>query len=69
MVVGVNWLMLFQESRRAVFWARYCSFCTPRSFFSILENELIGYADDSTLMAVVPSVTLEGLESGVTFGE
>ena len=22
--------------------------------FSILENELIGYADDSTLMAVVP---------------
>ena len=25
------------------------------STFSILENELIGYADDSTLMAVVPS--------------
>ena len=23
--------------------------------FSILENELIGYADDSTLIAVVPS--------------
>ena len=23
--------------------------------FSILDNELIGYADDSTLMAVVPS--------------
>ena len=23
--------------------------------FSILENELIGYADDSTLMAAVPS--------------
>ena len=23
--------------------------------FSILENELIGYADDSTLLAVVPS--------------
>ena len=23
--------------------------------FSILENKLIGYADDSTLMAVVPS--------------
>ena len=23
--------------------------------FSILENELIGYADDSTLMAVMPS--------------
>ena len=25
------------------------------AFFSILENKLIGYADDSTLMAVVPS--------------
>ena len=23
--------------------------------FSILENKLVGYADDSTLMAVVPS--------------
>ena len=48
--------------------------------FAILENKLIGYADDSTLMAVVPSpgvrvavaesliVTLAGLVSGVTFG-
>ena len=26
--------------------------------FLILENKLIGYADDSTLMAVVPSVSL-----------
>ena len=25
-------------------------------FFSILENNLIGYADDSTLIAVVPKV-------------
>ena len=24
--------------------------------FSILENKLIGYADDSTLMAIVPSL-------------
>ena len=24
-------------------------------YFSILENKLVGYADDSTLMAVVPS--------------
>ena len=38
-----------------MFLAHYCSYCTPRSFFSILENKLIGYADDSTLMAVVPS--------------
>ena len=54
MVVEVNWLTLYQECRRAVFWARYCSSCTLQSFFSILENKLIGYADDSTLMAVVP---------------
>ena len=44
-----------------------------RKLFSILENKLIGYADDSTLMAVVPPpsvrVTLAGLVSGVTFGE
>ena len=36
------------------FWARYCSSCTLRSF-SILENKMIGYADESTLMAVVSS--------------
>ena len=43
--------------------------------FSILENKLIGYADDSTLMAVVSSpgvrVAVAGslcrLETGVTF--
>ena len=28
--------------------------------FSILENKLIGYADDSTLMAVVPSPGVRG---------
>ena len=33
----------------------YCSSCTPRSFFFILENRLIGYADDSTLFSVVLS--------------
>ena len=38
-----------------MFWARYCSSCTLQSLFSILENKLIGYADDSSLMAVVPS--------------
>ena len=37
-----------------MFWARYYSSCTPL-FFSIIENKLIGYADDSTLIAVVPS--------------
>ena len=33
MVVGVNWLTLCQECRRAVFWAHYCTSYTPRSFF------------------------------------
>ena len=33
----------------------YCSSCTPRSFFPFWNNKLIGYADDSTSMAVVPS--------------
>ena len=28
-------------------------------FFAILENKLIGYADDSTLMAIVPSQALD----------
>ena len=48
--------------------------------FSILENKLIGYADDSTLMEVVPSPgvrvavaeslirNLGRVVSGVTFG-
>ena len=30
MVVGVNWLTLYKECRRAVFWVRYCSSCTLR---------------------------------------
>ena len=34
-------------------WARYCAFCILRSFFPF-RNNLISYADDSTLMAVVP---------------
>ena len=38
-----------------MFWAHYCCSYTPLSFFSILENKLIGNADDSTLIAVVPS--------------
>ena len=53
--VAANWSTLCQECLRAVFWARCCSFCTPRNFFPFVENKLIGYADDSTLIAVVPS--------------
>ena len=52
-VVGVNWLMLFQECRKVVFF----SVIVPHTsgLFSILENKLIGNADDSTLVAVMPS--------------
>ena len=40
---------------QGVFWARYCSSCTLQSFFPFCKNKPIGYAGDSTLMAVVPS--------------
>ena len=48
------WLTFCQEFRRALFWARYCSSCTSKLFL-ILENKLIGYDDDATLLSVVPS--------------
>ena len=35
-VVGINWLPLYQECRRPVFSARYCSSCTLRSFFPFI---------------------------------
>ena len=40
-------------------------YCYCSQIFSILENKLIGNADDSTLMAVVPSpgVTVTVAES------
>ena len=81
LVIGVYRLTLYQECHRAVLCfgpvivPLYCS-----ELFSILENKLIGYADDSTLMTVVPSpgirVTvseslirdLGRVVSGVTFG-
>ena len=54
MVVEVNWLTLYHECRRACFGT---VILPPVHFrvFSILENKLIGYSDDSTLMAIVPS--------------
>ena len=36
-------------------------------FFSILENKLIGYADDSTLMAVVPTTGIHTRVVGTCF--
>ena len=38
-----------------MFWGPLLSLLYTSELFSILENKLIGYADDSTLMAVVPS--------------
>ena len=35
MLVGVNWLMLCQEYRSAVFWARYCS---PVHFGAVFDT-------------------------------
>ena len=37
-----------------MFWARYRSSCTPLSFY-VFYIKLIGYADGSSLMAIVPS--------------
>ena len=54
MVVGVNWLTLYQECRSGVLGPLLFLLYTSE-LFSILENKLIDYADDSTLMAVVPS--------------
>ena len=64
MVVGVNWLNVFQECRRAVFWAVTVP-SVHLEILSILENKLIGYDDDSNLMGGVPSpgVTVTVAES------
>ena len=41
MDVAVNWSTVCQECRRAVFWARCCSFCTPRNFFPFWRISLL----------------------------
>ena len=55
MVVEVNWLTLYQECRRASVLGPLLFLLYTSEVFSILENKLIVYADDSTSMAVVPS--------------
>ena len=39
--VAVNWSTLCQECRRAMFWARCCSFCTPLNFFPFWRISLL----------------------------
>ena len=55
-VVGVNWLTSCQECSRAAGQCFGPVIVPPIHLgaFSILQNKLIGYADDSTLIAVVP---------------
>ena len=64
MGVGVNWLTLYQDRvQLGGVLGPLLFLLNTWVFFSILENKLIGYVDDSTMMAVVPSpgvrVTLE----------
>ena len=51
-VVGVNWLTLFKEGSVS---GLLLFLLDASEFFIILENRLIGYADDSTLFSVVLS--------------
>ena len=55
MVVRVNGLMLFHECPRGSDLGTLLFLLYTSGLFSILENNLIGYADDSTLMALLPS--------------
>ena len=38
-----------------MFWARLLLLLNTSKLFTIMVNELVGYADDSNLIAVVPS--------------
>ena len=42
MVVGVNWLTFYEECRWEVFWARYYSSCTLRSFLTFWKISWLG---------------------------
>ena len=60
----LNWLTLYQECAGQRFGPLLLILYTIE-LFSILENKLIGYADDSTLMAVVPSTRRQSCGSRV----
>ena len=55
MVVVANWLTWCQGYLREVFLGPQLFFLYAAELFSIVENKLYGYADNSTLVAVVPS--------------
>ena len=48
-------LTLCQDGRREVFFGILLFLLYTSELFSVLENKMIGYANDSTLIAVVPS--------------
>ena len=50
---GLLWFRI--ECLSGLFCTLSYSSCAPRSLFSILENKLCGYADDSTLVGTVAS--------------
>ena len=53
MLVEVNWLTLYQDQGSVLGPLLFLLYTSE--IFSILEHKLNGYADDSTLIAVVPS--------------
>ena len=64
-VVRVNWLMLYQDVSQGSVLGPLLFLLYTSELFSILENKLISYADDSTSMAVVssPGVRVKVAES------
>ena len=55
MVVVANWLTWCHGCLMEVFWAPQLFLLHTAELLSIVENKLNGYADDSTLVAPVPS--------------
>ena len=55
MVVVANWFNVVSGVPQGSVLGQQLFFLSTAEFFSIVENKLCGYADDSTLVAVVPS--------------
>ena len=51
----VNWLTMRRECRKTVFWSRYCTSCTPLSFFPYWRISLLVMPISPNLIAVLPS--------------
>ena len=64
-VVGVNWLTLFRECRRVSVLGPLLLLLYTSELFSILENKLIGYVDDSTAFSVMQSPGVKSYSSRV----